>query len=136
MTRVTNSDIEAARALNNHPIDVTITFKLNEGMLHGHVVAAVEGKSNRWARIDVGEHQPGWRNYLTAKFTITQNSNGTAGAVQGQTYELSLDKLKTGLAVLATEYPHHFKNIIAEDGDSTTGDMLVQYALFGTIVYE
>lgn len=135
MTEKDSDDLTTALGLHNNPIDVVITFRLSEGTFHDHVTSAIEGGSNYWARVDVGEHQPGWRNYFTAKFTVIEDSDEKAGAIQGQAYELSLDKLKSGLQVLAEKYPHHFKDIITEDGDATTGDVLVQCALFGDIVY-
>lgn len=121
----TDPDLETSQGFHNNPIVITLTFHLSEGTFHDHVTTSVEGGSNYWARIDVGEHQPGWRNYFTAKFTT----------VEGKTYELSLDKLKAGLQIVADKYPHHFKDIIEQDGDATAADVLVQCALFGEIVY-
>ncbi len=121
----TDPDLQASEGFHNNPIDLLIKFKLSEGTFHDQITAAIEGGSNYWARINVGKHQPGWRNYFTARFTEDT----------GQTHELSLDKLKAGLQVLAEKYPHHFKDIIQESGDATTGDVLVQCALFGDIVY-
>lgn len=127
----TDPDLQASKGFHNNPIDVTLTFRLSEGTFHDQVTSAIEGGSNYWARIDVGEHQPGWRNYFTAKFTIIEDDGRTLGT----TYELTLDKLKAGLQILATKYPHHLNDIIRESGDATTGDVLVQCALFGEIVY-
>jgi hypothetical protein len=131
----TDPDLQASKGFHDNPIDLSIKFRLSEGTFHDQVTAAIEGGSNYWARVDVGEHQPGWRNYFTAKFTIIEISDEKAGAIKGQTYELSLDKLKAGLQVLAEKYPHHFGDVIREMGDATTGDVLVQCALFGEIVY-
>lgn len=128
-------DLEASHGFHNNPIVMTLTFNLSEGTFHDQVTSAIEGGSNYWARIDVGPHQLGWRNYFAAKFTIIEISDEKAGAVQGRTYELTLDKLKAGLQILADKYPHHFKDVIDETGDATTGDVLVQCALFGEIVY-
>lgn len=132
----TDPDLLASEALGKNPVKLAITFQLTEGMFHDQVTAAIEGGSNYWASIDVGKHQPGWRNYFTARFTITEISDRKAGTIRGRTYELSLDKLKKGLRIMATEYPHHFKDVIDETGDATTGDVLVQCSLFGDIVYE
>jgi hypothetical protein len=121
----TDPDLEAAKALDDNPIDLAITFRISEGTLHHQVVSSIEGGSGYWARIDVGAHQPGWRNYFDAEFTEDS----------GETHKLSLDKLKAGLAIMATKYPHHFKDVLGETGDATTGDVLVQCALFGKIVY-
>lgn len=131
----TDPDLKASEGFHNNPIELQITFKLSEGTFHDQVTSAIEGGSNYWARIDVGGHQPGWRNYFTAKFTVIEISDEKAGAIEGQTYELTLDKLKAGLQILADKYLHHFKDVIGETGDATTGDVLVQCALFGEIVY-
>lgn len=131
----TDPDLETSAGFHNNPIELSIKFKLSEGTFHDQVTSAIEGGSSYWARIDVGKHEPGWRNYFTAKFTTMEISDEKAGAVQGKTYELSLDKLKTGLQILADKYPFHFSDILQEEGDATTGDVLVQCALFGDIVY-
>lgn len=121
----TDPDLKTSAGFHNNPIEMTISYKFSVGTFHDQVTAAIEGGSNHWARIDVGAHQLGWRNYFTAKFTEDN----------GQAYELSLDKLKAGIQVLATKYPHHFVDIVRETGDATTGDVLVQCALLGDIVY-
>lgn len=134
-TKDTDTDLVTSHGFHNNPIDLAITFRLSEGAFHDQVTAAIEGISGSWARIDVGEHQPGWRNYFTARFTVIEISDEAKGAIKGQTYELSLDKLKAGIQVLASRYPHHFSDIVCEKGDAITGDVLVQCALFGDIVY-
>lgn len=55
----------------------------------------------------------------------------------GETYELSRDTIRHGLEIMATseEGARHYADLIAETGDKTTGDVLVQYALFGEIRY-
>jgi len=113
----------------------TMTIEISEDNLFSHITAAIEGGSNYWARIDVGAHQLGWANYFTASFTIHEESDETKVAINGKLYRLSIAKLIKGLAVLRDKYPHHFCDIIKEDGDATTGDVLVQCALFGDIVY-
>lgn len=131
----TDPDLQASKDFHNNPIELAITFKLSEGTFHDQITSAIEGGSNYWARIDVGEHQPGWRNYFTARFTVTEVSDKAKGAIKGRTYELSLDKLKAGIKVMASKYPDHFNDVIREMGDEITGDVLVQCALFGDIVY-
>ena len=121
--------------LHDNKLVLSITFKLSEGTLHDQVTSAIKGGSNYWARINVGEHQPDGRNYFTAKFTVVEISDEAKGAIRGQTYELSLDKLKAGLQVMASKYPDHFNDVVREMGDAITGDVLVQCALFGDIVY-
>ena len=50
-------------------------------------------------------------------------------------HELTGDKVRAGLQVLASKYPHHFADIVGDNSDCITGDVLVQCALFGEIIY-
>lgn len=115
----------------------SLTIEISEETLHDQVTAAIESGNGcgDWARVNVHKHKPGWANYFTATFTVTERSDKKAGAIHGQSYTLSIPKLMQGLSVLATKYPHHFCDILKENGDATTGDVLVQCALFGDIVY-
>lgn len=112
-----------------------ITIEVTEEQLHNEITSAIEGGTQYWARVNVGAHQAGWANYFTATFTVIEISDEKAGVVEGQSYTLSIEKLLKGLVVLRDKYPHHFCDILKEDGDATTGDVLVQCALFGEIVY-
>ena len=113
----------------------SLTIEISEQNLWYQVTAAIEGGSAYWATIDVHRHKTGWENYFTATFKVHEDSDETKGAIHGTSYTLSMPKLLKGLQVLATKYPHHFCDILKEDGDATTGDVLVQCALFGDIVY-
>ncbi len=106
----------------------TIAVEVSEEMIHDNLVSAIEGGSHYWAKIDAGEHKPGWANYFTASF-VKLDTRG------GHKFTLSTAKLVTGLHVLASKYPHHFGDILCQRGDATTGDVLVQCALFGEIIY-
>lgn len=51
------------------------------------------------------------------------------------TYTLTREKLLNGFDVMARKYPHHFQNIVNENDDAETADVLLQCALFGEIIY-
>ena len=53
----------------------------------------------------------------------------------GKTYRLDLDSLATGLQVMHSKYPNHFTDMVEENEDADTGDVLVQCCLFGETVY-
>ncbi len=112
-----------------------VRVEMNDQRLHDTLVSALEGGVNYWATVDVGPHEPNWANYFTAKLTVTEASDERNGAINGKTYQLSIDKLRSGLTTMANKYPHHFRDVMMENDDATTGDVLVQCALFGTIVY-
>jgi hypothetical protein len=50
-------------------------------------------------------------------------------------YKLSLEQVLSGLAVCAREYPHHFRDFIADTGDANTGNVIIQCAIFGKLKY-
>jgi hypothetical protein len=53
----------------------------------------------------------------------------------GTTVTLKAEDFRRGLEVIAAEYPHHLQSILDENWDSTTGDVLIQCAMFGEIKY-
>lgn len=48
---------------------------------------------------------------------------------------LNMKRIKRALTVIAKKYPHHFNDIIDDNADMITADVLVQCALFGDIIY-
>lgn len=48
---------------------------------------------------------------------------------------LNLKTIKKGLDLMAKNSPRHFADLINENGDATTGDVFVQYCVFGELVY-
>jgi hypothetical protein len=52
-------------------------------------------------------------------------------------YTLTLAHIKRGIQKLANskEYAHHFSDILKENTDQTTGDVFLQFCLFGKVKY-
>ena len=44
--------------------------------------------------------------------------------------------IRRGLQVFVEQYPHHFADMLLENGDMITGDVFVQCCLFGEVKYE
>ena len=55
----------------------------------------------------------------------------------GDEEDLKIDKeaLERGLQIMANKYQWHFMNILNDNADAETGDVLVQCATMGDIVY-
>jgi len=51
------------------------------------------------------------------------------------TYFLDLLDCADGLTIMATKYPKHFSDFLAENEDATTGDVFVQCCIFGELIY-
>lgn len=45
------------------------------------------------------------------------------------------DGVGRGLQVMAEKYPRHFGNLISDNDDAETGDVLLQCSVLGEIVY-
>lgn len=50
-------------------------------------------------------------------------------------YILTIAKIKRGLTCMAKKFPKHFADIMTENTDIYTADVLVQCALFNDIIY-
>ena len=53
----------------------------------------------------------------------------------GARYVLDGAAIARGLAVLGKQYPHLLADVLDGTGDATTGDALIQCAIFGRLVY-
>ena len=139
MSRKLPETVDAALVNNRF----TLEIEANEAMLHDQVVTAIESHygSKTWATIDVGTHVNGWLNYFTARFTVheevdpdLETEDADVTVVHGQTYELSIDKLKHGLALMYRKgYRHDFCDVIKGEINAEIADTLVQFALFGRL---
>lgn len=51
------------------------------------------------------------------------------------TYELTLEGVKRGLAMMKEKYPKHWADLVEENDDLITGDCFLQLAVFGEWIY-
>ncbi len=110
------------------PVIIPVEFTVTLDDLHGVLIGSIEsGITSQWAAIETPDWQPGWAHYWDAKFTDMEGDETI--------YEMSLDKLKRGIQILATKYPHHFNDFITKRGDAITDDCIVQCALLGDVLY-
>lgn len=48
---------------------------------------------------------------------------------------LDIEACQKGLDVMAKKYPHHFKDLLADNTDAITGDVFLQCCIFGDVIY-
>lgn len=79
--------------------------------------------------------------YIAVQQKITDGGTHTAkeydesdGKIIGR-YPVSLKTLKKGLQLMATTQPEHFADIVSENDDATTADVLLQLTTLGEIKY-
>ena len=86
-----------------------------------------------WARVPKGADH---HDLLAGRDTATIMELGGAHDGEGDgCRELTGDKVRRGLGIMAAKYPQHFAYLMSDNADAETGDTLVQCALFGEIVY-
>jgi hypothetical protein len=68
------------------------------------------------------------------------NEGGSIGIVSTEpssnVFRLDLKSIRRGLEDLATKYPRHFADLVNENTDAITADVLLQCCLFGELIYE
>jgi hypothetical protein len=48
---------------------------------------------------------------------------------------LTMDNVQKGLELMRDEYPRHYADLMEEEDDAITGDVWLQLAVFGEVVY-
>ena len=48
---------------------------------------------------------------------------------------LTMDNVRKGLELMRDEYPRHYADLMEEEDDAITGDVWLQLAVFGELVY-
>jgi hypothetical protein len=54
---------------------------------------------------------------------------------EGTRHTLNRKGIEDGVRFMAEHSPHHFNDMVDEGGDSITADVLLQYSLFGEVIY-
>jgi hypothetical protein len=121
-----------------------VTIEVSDARLAEVLCSAYEGGSTYWAKQKDGKASPfrfsevsrGGRVLgpleLVPDFSVTITDSEADPPAE---HVLTPTKLRAGLQVMAEKYPKHFADVMTEDGDATTGDVLLQCALFGKLVY-
>lgn len=95
--------------------------------------SAFEGGSNYWIR---SGRRKGFEGYLQ---DVAFHSDGAVfiKTTEDGPKEFRLDRvaIMKGLALMAEKHPRHFGDFLAEHDDADTGDVFIQLALFGEVLY-
>tara|TARA_R110001592_G_scaffold65146_2_gene200034 strand:- start:490 stop:900 length:411 start_codon:yes stop_codon:yes gene_type:complete len=71
----------------------------------------------------------------THQIPFLEGGEVTIVSYDGVKYSLNREGIETGIMLMATNSPRHFNDLVDEGGDSITADVLLQYSLFGTVIY-
>ena len=50
-------------------------------------------------------------------------------------YRLTMDNVRKGLELMRDQYPRHYADLVEEQDDAITGDVWLQLATFGELIY-
>jgi|ERR1700712_464660 hypothetical protein len=109
----------------------------------GQMTSAIEGGINTWcsgAKLISSEipciGRPWYADTkLYEGHFVIQFTEHEKGLGSGTQHNLTPQKLQGGLKLLAEKYPKRVSEMLSEQGDASTADMLIQASLFGKIVY-
>lgn len=102
------------------------------------IVSAFEGGSNYWYRIEDGGTS---RNYLhdvlKGKGLVVSDFHAKEQGKPLRKKLLDAKAVKLGLQKMANskEYAHHFADVLSGNADGATGDVFLQFCLFGKVIY-
>jgi hypothetical protein len=123
---------------------VNATFKVSRQQVAGALWRAF-GSQITWFRVVEVIEPPTLRfrsiEHLALRMVdYPLNEGGSIGIVSTEpssdVFRLDLKSIRRGLEDLATKYPRHFADLVNEDTDAITADVLLQCCLFGELIYE
>ena len=133
------------------PIGVAFTHEIKLKDVEDLLCCAFEGGIGYWCQIYGYKRGKGKQykartpednniEWTTPKYLSFPLSPGYAVLLRdteehSEKWVLNYKKIVEGLRVMAWKYPKHFANFINDNFDADTGDVFVQCALFGELIY-
>lgn len=121
---------------------VGVKKEFTDKQLSDLLCCAFEGGVNYWCRIEeyrMPEGEPGWEDvYLPAKHTWVPLMEGGEMYLReedGERLVLNRRRIRMGLKKMAEKSPRHFWDFANESCDAETGDVFVQFCVYGRIVW-
>lgn len=123
---------------------VNATFKVSRQQVAGALWRAF-GSQITWFRVVEVIEPPTLRFRSIEHLALRMidyplNEGGSIGIVSTEpssdVFRLDLKSIRRGLEDLATKYPRHFADLVNEDTDAITANVLLQCCLFGELIYE
>lgn len=141
----TPSQIKAEGGASQPPgaFKVSTVVEVSEERIKDLLTNALEGGSNYWYIIKKYNYPPGQtKESLGIEFEHIEVPFQGGSILMGESegdpeYDKVLDRaaIDRGLQLMAEKYPKHWADFIVENDDATTGDVFLQLALFGEVVF-
>ena len=122
---------------------VNATFKISRRQVANMLSCAFGSQNSRFRVVELIE-PPSFRfrsiEHLTHRLVdYPLNEGGSLGVVStepaSEVFCLDLKSIGLGLDALSIKYPRHFADLVNENTDAITADVLLQCCLFGELVY-
>jgi hypothetical protein len=130
---------------------IVVEHEISRERVGDLLCCAFEGGSNYWYRIEQF-HEPTTYQFRTNKnqifkhldyplnpegYLVVSDYHGIDQDETPKRRRLSYVTIKRGLKLLSTSktYAHHWQDFLAENEDATTGDVFLQFCLFGDVIY-
>jgi len=136
--------VQSASAADSMDFVVNATFKVSRRQVATTLSCAFGSQITRFRVAELSE-PPAFQfrsiEQLTHRLVdYSLNEGGSLGIVSTEpasdVFRLDLKSIGLGLDALATKYPRHFADLINENTDAITADVLLQCCLFGELIYE
>jgi hypothetical protein len=134
---------QPASAADSMDFVVNATFKVSRRQVANTLSCAFGSQITRFRVAELTE-PPAFRfrsiEHLTHRLVdYPLNEGGSLGIVSTEpasdVFRLDLKSIGLGLDALASKYPRHFADLINENTDAITADVLLQCCLFGELIY-
>lgn len=129
---------ERAKEAEMKKFKVLVEHEINDADVADLLCTAFEGGSNYWYMLE------GYEGDTTGvEFKHIWMPFKPGGAVlvsvpeddDGKIYKLNREAVQRGLSLMASEYPHRFRHFLEGDYDADDGDVFLQLALFGDVIF-
>lgn len=113
-----------------------VTTEVNPQNVSDTLVSGLEGGTGYWAQID-NEKGPDYDEEMADKIVAARGFLLITDTDSGKSYKLDRKAVARGVKIMARDYANHYADMVSEDGsmDATTGDVLIQCALLGEVIY-
>lgn len=122
------------------PVTTHVTIERVRDVL----TSALEGGSNYWYTIaefipPTGNPKVEFRHIefptMPGGALVIQASDHRNPEREDGAWRLDLEACTRGLNVMASRYAQHYADLVSEQDDATTGDVFLQCALFGEVIF-
>ena len=64
-----------------------------------------------------------------------EDFDGNGKFPESAKHRITMDNVRKGLELMRDDYPRHYADLVEENDDAITGDVWLQLAVFGDIIY-